>query len=280
MLDAAGGEADRVRYRQTAGAPMRDYGQPAQPEQIRASIGIGIETLAEPARGRPDQQTAELGPSAGGDLVSQGTEDSGNRPFERLENDVAGEAVANDHVGGPFEQVAAFGVAPEVEVALLDQQAMRLERQLVSLLRLLADREQAHLRSEDAQDLLREDGAHVRELPQVLRTAVGIRARVDQHRGAAPRRENNSDRRPVDTAQAADFEQAGCQHRTRVSRRDGGVGSALTDETAGDNERAVALRAHGFAGLLVHRDRRLCLDELQAARVESRWADQHRRDLR
>src|SRR3989442_10761876 len=110
---------------------------------------------------------------------------------------------------------------------------MRLERQLVSLLRLLADREQAHLRSEDAEDLLREDGAHVRELPQVLRAAIGIGARVDQDRRAASRWENDSDGRPVDTAQTADLEQAGCEHRTSVSRRDGGVGSALTDEAAG-----------------------------------------------
>ena len=84
----------------------------------------------------------------------------------------------------------------------------------------------------------------------------------------------------VDTAHAADLEQPGCQHRTSVPRRNGGVGSALMDEATADNKRAVALRTHGLAGLLVHRDRRCRLDELEATGVEPRGTDEHRRDLR
>ena len=67
-----------------------------------------------------------------------------DRPLEQLQRDVAREAVGDDHVGGAAQQVAALGVAGEVEAALA-QQRVRVERQRVALLVLLADREEAHL---------------------------------------------------------------------------------------------------------------------------------------
>ena len=64
------------------------------------------------------------------------------------------------------------------------EQLVRLERQLVALLVLLADREQPDLGLARAEDLLREDRAHVGELDEVLRSGVRIRARVDEHASA------------------------------------------------------------------------------------------------
>ena len=95
----------------------------------------------------------------------------------------------------PREDVAPLGVALEVEVARREE-LVRLERQLVPLLRLLADREEPHLRVRDAEDLLGEDGAHRRELEEVLRPGVGVRAAVEQHRRAAAPRDRDGDRRP------------------------------------------------------------------------------------
>ena len=81
----------------------------------------------------------------------------------------------------PSSSVAALGVALEAELARREQR-VRLERQLVPLLRLLADREQAHVGPLDVEDLLGEDRAHVRELEQVLGPRVGVRAGVDAGR--------------------------------------------------------------------------------------------------
>ena len=67
--------------------------------------------------------------------------------LEQLQRDVAGEAVGDDDVGRAAQQVAALGVAGEVEPGRVAQQRVRLERQLVALLGLLADREQAHARA-------------------------------------------------------------------------------------------------------------------------------------
>src|SRR5581483_10664074 len=73
---------------------------------------------------------------------------------------------------------------------------MRLERELVALLGLLADRQQPHLGARQAEDLLGEDRAHVAELEQVLGARVRVRAAVEEHRRTVPRRDRDRDRRP------------------------------------------------------------------------------------
>ena len=165
----------------------------------------------------------------------------------------------------------------EVEGAL-GQERVRLERELVPLLRLLADREQAHLGVREAEDLLGEDRAHVGELEQVLGAGVGVGAAVEQHRRAVARRDRHGDRRAHHAREAADLEQAGGEHRAGVAGRDHRVGPPLGDRAAGCDERAVRLRAHGLGRLLVHRDHLLGDDELEPARVERRGAVEHRDD--
>ena len=85
---------------------------------------------------------------------SKRVEQLANRPFEQLQGDVAGEAVGDDHVGCAAVQVAAHRVPGEVDAIVLSQQPVRHERQLVSFLVLLADREEAHLRPFDAEQLV------------------------------------------------------------------------------------------------------------------------------
>src|SRR5213596_2489260 len=115
------------------------------------------------ARCGPDQQAADLAARGGADLVADALEDRRDRAFEELEADVAGEPVADDDVAGSAEDVPALHIAAEVEVALREQ-GVRLERELVALLGLLADREQPDLRIVDLEHLVGEDRAHLGEL--------------------------------------------------------------------------------------------------------------------
>ena len=80
---------------------------------------------------------------------------------------------------------------------------MRLQRELITLLGLFTDRQQTHLRVRELEDLLREDGAHVRELEQVLWARIRIRAAVEQDAGAALRRDRHGDGGAHDTRQPA-----------------------------------------------------------------------------
>jgi hypothetical protein len=164
-----------------------------------------------------------------------------------------------------------------VEVAL-DEQGVSLERELVSLLGLFADREQPHLGIRDLEHFLGEDGAHLRELEQVLGPGIRVRAGVDEHRRAVPGRNDDGDRRPVDVREPPHVEEARSEHGAGVPGRDDGLGGALAHRAAGGHERAVGLGAHGLGGLLVHLDHLRRLDVLEPARVEPGRAEDHRLD--
>ena len=202
---------------------MRDHDEPAQAEEVGAAVRVGVEALAQPPGGGTDEQSAEVPGRVGGDLLSQRVEQSSDRPLDGLERDVAREAVGDEDVGGALEDVAALGVAAEVEVGR-GQQRVRLERELVPLLRLLADREKPHLGPRDAEDLLREDRAHRRELEQVLGAAVGVRTSVDQDGRPFTRGDRDGDRRPAHSRETPDVRRAlrrasrPCSRRTRPLR--------------------------------------------------------------
>jgi hypothetical protein len=176
-------EGDRVGDRRARARAMSDDHEPSQPEQIGAAVGIRVEPLAQAPRSGTDEETAELPARAFLDLLSELVEKRLDRPLHELERHVPREAVADHHVGGMREQLAALDVADEVEMAGLEKR-MRLPDEAIPLLRLLADGEKSDGRVGDAQDLLGEDGTHVPELDEVLRARVGIRACVDQHRRA------------------------------------------------------------------------------------------------
>ena len=126
----------------------------------------------------------------------------------------------DDDVDGALEQLAALDVARRSGGRVLGrEQLVRLERELVALLRLLADREQPHLGLVDVEDLLGEDGAHVRELEQVLGARVGVRAAVEQHRRRrAERRDRDRDRGPEDAGDAAQVRAGPRRASRRCSR--------------------------------------------------------------
>ncbi len=145
---------------------------------------------------------------------------------------------------------------------------MGLERQLVALLGLLADREQADGRVRAVEDQLGEDRAHVAELEQVLGAVVGVRPTVEQHRHAVAQRDRDGDRRPLDARQAPEVEQPGGEHRAGVPGRDDRVGVAVRHAPDRGDEARVRLRADCLGGLVGHVDPVGRLDEREALGVE------------
>ncbi len=209
------------------------------------------------------------------DLGAQGFEQLADRPFEQLEREVAGEAVGDDDVGRAPQEVPALSVSLEVDARRVAEQLVGLDRHLVALLGLLADREQADGRVRAAEDLLGEDRAHRRELNEVLGPAVGVRAGVDQHRDARAERDRDSDRGSEDARETSEVEQAGGEHRARVAGRDDSVRAAVGHGADGRDEARVRLRPHGLRGLVRHLDPVGRLDERQAAGREPGRAEEH-----
>src|SRR5581483_6974900 len=101
--------------------------------------------------------------------------------------------------------VAALAVPGEVQIAG-GEQRVRLDRQLVPLLRLLADGQKPDNRILDTEHLLGEDGPHGRELDEMLGPRVRVRAGVDEDGGPALGRNGNRDRRSQDAGNSAQLE--------------------------------------------------------------------------
>src|SRR5687768_13390561 len=135
MLHSAGCQPDRVRDRPRRGIAVGDDRDSAQAEQVGAAVGVRIEPLAQVARSRADEETADLAARRSIDLVAQRVEQRLDGALHQLEGDVAREAVGDDNLAGAFEERPALDVAPEVEAASLEE-LMGLEDELAPLLRL------------------------------------------------------------------------------------------------------------------------------------------------
>ena len=181
VLDASRRQPDRVRDRHTRGVAVRDDDEAAQPQQVSAAVRLRIEARAEPPRGRPDQQSAELAARRPLDLGPQAVKHREDRALEQLQRDIAGEAVGDDDVRRALQQPAALDVALESQVAFREQ-PVRLLRRLVALRGLFADRQQADLR------LARSRGSPGRRSRPSSRTGAGARAatRRSRRRRSAP----------------------------------------------------------------------------------------------
>src|SRR3954451_2881660 len=138
LRGALGGQGDRVRDRGPRAVSMGDHGQAAEPEEIGAAVGLGIETLAQFLGCRPDQQPTGLPARGRGDLCAEGLEEGLDRPLHELQRHVSGEAVADDDVSGMREELPALDVSDEIQGALFEER-VGLAHEAVSLLRLLPD---------------------------------------------------------------------------------------------------------------------------------------------
>ena len=148
----------------------------------------------------------------------------------------------------PAEEVVALDVADEVEARVLED-LVHLLGQLVPLRLFLAHAHEPDARVLDVEERARVDGAHHRELLQVARLAVGVRAHVEQHRAARRVRHHRGQRGPVDLLERA-------ERQLRDRPAGGGV--------AGREERVRRAVAHLLDG---HVDRRALLERRAADRL-------------
>src|SRR5207248_9421608 len=105
------------------------------------------------------------------------------------------------------ERVPPLRVAADTDRAGACQQRMRLEHELVSLLRLFADREQPDLRFRNAKKLGAQNRAHMRELKEVLGASVGVRPRVDEDVRPLASRKDDGNRGSLHATPPADVQE-------------------------------------------------------------------------
>ena len=130
---------------------------------------------------------------------------------------------------------------------------MRFLDQLVSLGVFLADVEQADARRGDAEHIARDDRAHGRELRELQRGRLGVRAQVEDVRVAAVARGHRGhDGRALHGPDGLQHEMRHRRQRAGVAGADHRARPAFLHEVDGDAHRGILAPANRFARMLGH----------------------------
>ena len=132
--------------------PCATTATPRSPSRIAPPTEFGIHAVgagrrAPGAAGAPPAAASGPERAAAANRVGDGA----RRALQRLQRDVAGEAVGDDHVGLSREQVAALEVADEADPLGAGERLVGLDHVGAALLLLLADREQGDAGALDAE---------------------------------------------------------------------------------------------------------------------------------
>mgnify|MGYP007026850418 CR=1 FL=1 len=157
-------------------------------EEGRAADLVLIEHLAEVIHALFAQQIADLGAGRSGEHLLDLVRHKFRRALDRLEQNVAHEAVADRDVARAERYLTALNVADEIEPACVAcglEQRIRLPAERIALGVLGAVVDQTDARRLQSVVLLRIQGREEGELEQHFRRALGVRAGVAQHDLAA-----------------------------------------------------------------------------------------------
>jgi hypothetical protein len=211
-----------------------DHHGAAEAEQDGPAVAFRV----QPGGELPQRPALQEGPDPGGPCPGhrgpQLCRGEPDRPLERLQRDVAGEAVGHDHVDLAGQQVAALHVASETQWQgsprrVRGKQFVRPPGELVALARLGADGEQPDPRQGHAERELGVGDPELAELDQHLRLGVRGRAGVDEHRAARTGRQHHGQPWPQHAGQRPEPEpgdrddaagRPGGDHRGRVALPD------------------------------------------------------------
>ena len=194
-----------------------------------------------------------------------------HRAFERLQRDVAGEAVGDDHVGaapGSRSRPSTLPTKPFTSAKQRRRRACAARRPCPALRRSTAARSSARRRRAARVAYARASSAHSHE---PLRVGVDGRAAVDEqlHAVLAEHRERDRDRGPVHALDPAEAQQRGGHRRAGVAGADHRRGAPVAHRLGAAHERRVLLGAHRGRGLVVHRDDFGRVEELDPRRARA-----------
>ena len=235
---------------------VRHDAEPAQAEQERAALRLGVDRVAQPAQRRPQQQPAGLRARARRRRLAHRAEQRVRGPLHHLEEDVAGEAVGDDHVGLARADGEALDVAGELEpVGAPASAACAACTSSVPFVGSVPLDEQRDARALEPDHRLHERRAHVRELDEVLGPHLDVGAAVEQQERPPGDRHEHRQRRAVHAAGALDVEQPRGERGAGRAARHERVGAAVGDRADRLHDRgrpaSRAPRARGRRALAI-----------------------------
>ena len=207
--------------------------------------------------------------------------------FAQLQDDVAGEAIGHDHVGGTAVNVAALDVADEaiLERAVAEE-FVGLLNEFVAFALFLADVHEADGGPFATEHVAGEDGAHHAVFEEVARLREDVRADVEDHATALGRGHDGSDPRPMHALEEPLEPQATSHDRAGVTRTHEAFDVPFGHELPAAKDRGVRLLAECLDRLLFHIHGLRGVEDFEAIRKgRQKWfelgavADQHDREV-
>src|ERR1017187_507613 len=258
LVDLAAGEfrghADGVLDGVGVGPAVADDARAAHAQQGRAAVLGIIQALLESGEGGLGDDVSDFAANAGFEGLAQELLDHVAQTLADFQGDVADEAVADHHIDVARIDVAAFHVADEVEVEVFEH-GRRGVGELVALVFLLADGEQADTRIGAVQDVARIDRGHDRELAQHAGSAIDVGSDIHENHGSAFGGGEDADQ--SGTLHAGDHTLnyfGGGHDGAGIARGHEALCDAVANQARGDAEGAIAFGAEGFAGAVLHGD--------------------------
>ena len=230
--------------------------QATQAQQCRAVVTAVIHTALERSQHRVGNQGCQLGQRVARKLFLQEPDDHAGQTFAGLQRDVADKSVANDDVDRALEDVVAFDVAVEVEVAQLAGRTQQLAGFLDDFTALdgfFADIEQAHAGVVVVIQNRCQRRAHHRELKQVLCRAIHVGTQVEHGGGTALGVGHaGGDGRALDAVEGLEQITGDRHQRTGVSGGNGDLRRAVLHLADGHAHGRIFFSTQGNFNRIVH----------------------------
>ena len=253
------GDGDRIDHGQRRRRSVADDTDPVHPQQHGPPGALRIQLPGQRQQMWVKDIRCFFHIGSGQDL-GEGSDEELHRALHRLQGDISGEAVGDDHVGHAMEEVPTFDVADELQARTTRTSAQKRVGVLLqggSLRLLLTDRKQSHRRHLDAVALGDKRRPHLGELHQHLWTALGVGPGVEQNTGrpVGSRIGNGGGDRRADHPGQPPHPQEGGGHRgPGIAGGHHGHGLAVPHGFSRPHQRGVLLAANSLAGVVVHAD--------------------------
>jgi hypothetical protein len=257
-VDAGLGElccnADAIADGAVVGGAVTDDADAADAEQGCSAVLGGVSFALEGGEGLAREQRADLGGDGLLERILEHVADEAGEALGGLEGHIAHKTIADDDVGVPVVDVAAFDIADEVERQTLDE-GESLSGKLVAFAFFFADGEQADAGTGDLEHGTRVELAHDGELGEVLWATVDIGANIEQYAGGSGGGGQDSGQGgAIDAGERAENHFGRDHGGTRVAGGQETGGVALADELEPDAHGAVFFIADCRRSFFVHAD--------------------------
>ena len=183
--------------------------------------------------------------------------------FAGLEDDIAGETVAENDFDRILEEVVALDVAAEVESAR-PEEFENFFGELAALGIFAADRHQPDGRVFVTKNVARKDGAHNGVLQHVVGACVGVGSGVDENAKVRFGRQKGGNTRAVDALEIAQLDRRGGDGGPGMAGTDHGIRLPVFDQVDRTGNGGVLFAAEAIDRAFAHLDDLSGVDNLDA----------------